>query len=400
MDLRSDLPFWLVKNGLLRCYPPLQNDEVCDVAVIGGGITGALVAHRLCMAGLSVVVVDRREIAQGSTSASTALLQYEIDAHMIDLSRKFGEEAAARSYQLCSDAIDRLEEIIAPLDDDCNFARQSSLYVASTSRDVKTLQEECELRARHGFSVRWCSPAEIQEEFGFEAFGGILSTQAAVVDPFRLTHRLLSDGQERGLRVYDRTTIKDWKSENRHVELTTDQGAVIRAKSMIFACGYEAQSYLREKIVTLKSTYALVTGPDQPQAWKQPVMLWESARPYLYLRRTSDGRILAGGEDDPFRSPARRDASLANKEQRLIKRMESLFPDFKFESEYAWAGTFGETKDGLAYIGPSPEIENAFFALGFGGNGITFSVVAAEILCDLVQGRQNADAELFRFGRK
>ena len=399
MDLRSDLPFWLVKNGLLRCYPPLEADQDCDVAIIGGGITGALVAHQLCLAGMSVIVVDRREIAQGSTSASTALLQYEIDSHLIDLSRQFGEAAAVRSYQLCSDAIDRLADITSNLDDDCGFGRQASLYVASRSRDCKTLQAECELRARHGFDVRWCTPPEIQDEFGFEALGGILSAKGAVVDPFRLTHRLLEAGLKRNLRVYDRTTINEWKSTPDQVELTTDRGAVIRAKSMIFACGYEAQNYLREKIVTLKSTYALVTGSDQPQVWKQPAMIWESARPYLYLRRTPDGRILAGGEDDSFRSPLRRDASLARKEQRLIARLRTLFPDFKLDSEYAWAGTFGETKDGLAYIGPSPEIENAFFALGFGGNGVTFSVIAADILCDLVQGRPNEDANLFRFGR-
>lgn len=399
MDLKSDLPFWPVKNGLLRCYPPLKSDEECDVAILGGGITGALVAHRLTQEGLSVVLVDRREIAQGSTSASTALLQYEVDTHLTDLAEMIGKDAAVRAYRLCSNAIDQLAEIVSGLDDACDFERQPSLYLASQPKDIPALQAECELRARHDFPVRWRSTFDIRNEFGFEAQGGILSQQAAAVDPFRLTHRLLEAGQNRGLRVYDRTTVLAWKSTGTGVELTTDRDAIIRAKVMVFANGYEAQTALREKIVTLKSTYALITEPDQPQIWKQPCLIWESARPYLYLRRTVEGRILAGGEDDPFRSPARRDAQLDLKKNRLLERLKSLFPDFPLESEYAWAGTFGETKDGLAYIGPSPEITNAHFALGFGGNGITYSVIAAEILSDLIQGRPNEDAQLFRFGR-
>ena len=69
------------------------------------------------------------------------------------------------------------------------------------------------------------------------------------------------------------------------------------------------------------------------------------------------------------------------------------------EIAYAWAGTFGTTDDGLAYIGPSPEWTNAYFALGYGGNGITMSLIAAEMIVDHYLGRANADAKLFRFDR-
>ena len=77
MDLTSDHPFWFVRNGLLQTYPPLGRDESCDVAVVGAGITGALIAHRLTQIGLAVVVVDGRDVCLGSTSASTALPQRE-----------------------------------------------------------------------------------------------------------------------------------------------------------------------------------------------------------------------------------------------------------------------------------------------------------------------------------
>ena len=88
MDLKSGYPFWAVKNGLMHAFPPLQADLRCDVAIIGGGITGALIADELAAHGHDVAVVDQRDIGWGSTSASTALLQYEIDTHMVDLAKR------------------------------------------------------------------------------------------------------------------------------------------------------------------------------------------------------------------------------------------------------------------------------------------------------------------------
>jgi glycine/D-amino acid oxidase-like deaminating enzyme len=128
-------------------------------------------------------------------------------------------------------------------------------------------------------------------------------------------------------------------------------------------------------------------------------MMWETARPYLYLRATSDGRAMIGGEDTSFKNAALRDALIGSKSEVLLRRFHELFPDINTEIAFAWAGTFGATRDGLAYIGAAPENPCAFYALGFGGNGLTFSVIAAEIIRDACLGRDNVNASLFRFER-
>jgi len=84
VDLKSGYPYWAVKNGLMHAFPPLQADASCEVAVIGGGISGALIADELSRHGHEVLVIEQRDVAWGSTSASTALLQYEIDTHLVD----------------------------------------------------------------------------------------------------------------------------------------------------------------------------------------------------------------------------------------------------------------------------------------------------------------------------
>lgn len=75
VNLTSDHPYWFMKSGLLHTYPFLDHDVCCDVAVVGAGITGAMVAHRLSGDGNSVIVIDGRDVCRGSTAASTALLQ-------------------------------------------------------------------------------------------------------------------------------------------------------------------------------------------------------------------------------------------------------------------------------------------------------------------------------------
>ena len=91
---------------------------------------------------------------------------------------------------------------------------------------------------------------------------------------------------------------------------------------------------------------------------------------------------------------------IGKKVAELRKAYQRFYPHGPaIEVAYAWAGTFGETKDGLAYIGEPPEVPNAYFALGYGGNGITYSMIAAGIIADLCLGRENPDAQIFRFGR-
>ena len=88
MDLKSGYPWWAVRNGLIQAFPPLEKDLRCDVLVVGGGITGALIADELSHHGHDVAVIEQRDIGWGSTAASTALLQYEIDTHLLELAER------------------------------------------------------------------------------------------------------------------------------------------------------------------------------------------------------------------------------------------------------------------------------------------------------------------------
>ncbi|HET6543963.1 MAG TPA: FAD-dependent oxidoreductase, partial [Chryseolinea sp.] len=94
MKLRSSEAYWLLKNGIINSYPSLRENLTCDVLIIGGGITGSLIAFQLSGEGYKVVLIDKRDVSLGSTCATTALLQYEIDEPLYRLINKVGEQAA------------------------------------------------------------------------------------------------------------------------------------------------------------------------------------------------------------------------------------------------------------------------------------------------------------------
>jgi glycine/D-amino acid oxidase-like deaminating enzyme len=400
VDLKSLEPFSAVNNGLLTTFPSIERDERCDVAVIGAGITGALIADALTSDGLNVVVLDKREASHGSTCASTGLLQYEIDLSLSELIERHGEQHAVRAYRLCAEAITRIESLVSELDDHCEFQRRPSCYIASRPKDVPALREEAALRQRHGFDVRFLEESEVAERFRFSAAGAIWSTLGGEIDAYRLTYRLLSQSVRNGGRVHDRTEVTKFEPIADGWRLETDRGRTITAAKLIFATGYEVDMLPRKRLVKLNSTFVAISQPlDSFPGWPGRCLVWESARPYFYARTTHEGRILIGGEDEKFRNAAARDALVDRKARRLQERFTKLFPDIPFESEYAWAGTFAETTDGLAYIGSIEEFPNAWFALGYGGNGITYSVIAADLLRDFVCGRPNPDAAIFAFDR-
>jgi glycine/D-amino acid oxidase-like deaminating enzyme len=174
----------------------------------------------------------------------------------------------------------------------------------------------------------------------------------------------------------------------------------IKARKLVIACGYESGAYIPKKVETIRSTYAIVSEPFQsPPLWHRNALIWETASPYLYLRTTKDNRVLIGGKDDDFSDARMRDKALPGKARALEAAFSKLFPAIDFKTDFKWAGAFASTKDGLPYIGCLPGRPHTYFALGFGGNGITFSVLAAQIIRNLITGKKDEDAGLFGFDR-
>ena len=400
MRLRTFESFWLLKNGLLYTYPSVQKNIKTEILVFGGGITGALISHALIENGYEVTLIDKRDIGQGSTSATTSMLQYEIDEKLVDLSKKIGSVGAEMCYKAGINAIHKLEKLIKQNNIECGFMKKKSLYVAHNNGSVKKLKEEFKARNELNLGVEWLSATEIKKRYKLVSFGGILSNVAASIDAYKLTHELIAYNVKRGMNVYDQTTIESINVDNKFPLIKTDTGHTISCKKVIFCNGFESTKLIKEKIADLIYTYAIVSEQSItiPKGLND-LLIWNTANPYLYLRTTDDGRLLVGGEDDVFKDTILQQEIKEKKSKVLQKKIKKLIPTINFIEDISWGGVFGTTKDGLPYIGESPEYKNCLWCLGFGGNGITFSIQGMDIIVEMLNNKSNSLSKYYRFGR-
>lgn len=400
MQLTSGHPFWPAKNGFIRVYEPIIQSTTCDVVIVGGGITGALLASALVDAGYDTVLLDCRNCAHGSTAATTALIQYEIDTHLVDLTKRYGANVASTAYRACRAAIDKLQKICQSVEAG-DFESKRSFYLASRQADVKPLCDEYEARLGLQLEVEWMNESDLKSCFDFSAKAAILSRVAATVDAYALTHALLHRATTRGAKVYARTNVRSVTEKEQGVEIATDRGPRVNARWAVVSAGYQSLDLLHSKPrVSLHNTFAFATEPiPEFVGWPPDSILWESSRPYFYARTTTDGRAILGGADIPFKSDLIREQLAPKQQAKLEQRWKELFPRIPLEVAMTWSGTFAETPDGLPYIGFPVDQPKTFFSLCYGGNGIVYSVIAAEMLIAALQGQDHECTNIFRFDR-
>ena len=390
-----------MRNGIGDASAKLNESIECDVAIIGAGITSALVTDALIATGKRIVVLDSRDIAQGSTSASTALLQYEIDTHLIDLTRVLGADRAMRAYLACAASFELLEARFPDLLPMAGYERRASLYLASDDKSVPTLRAELAARLRIGLSCEWLDGGELRRRFGCQRPGGILSALGAQVDPFRLARGLFAANVRHGVRLFARTKVTQIEEQGPALRLWTAGGHAVTASQVVVCAGYESLDFLADGFADVNNTFALVTEPlaRNDRIATLPLM-WESDRPYLYLRTTPDGRLLIGGADVPFKNSIARDLLLPRQVGKLASQYQNLFGKDLPPVAYAWAGSFAETRDGLPLIGRVPGMSPRLqFALCYGGNGITYSVQAADMIRAGLEGQAHDLDDIFGFER-
>lgn len=313
MNLKSGLPFWLIKSGLPFDYPKLNEHLDTDVLILGGGISGGLAGYHLTNAGVKCTIVDSREIGMGSTCASTSLLQYELDIPLCKLNDIIGLDDAVRTYQLCAKAIGKLKIIANEIGLD-DFENKKSLFFADNKKHVQLIKDEYRIRKENNFNVEFLENAEIKKEYNFSSPAAILSDTAAETNAYKFTHLLHQSIIKKGNDVFERTTVEKIEHSDKGIAVTTTDGKIIKAKKTIYATGYEAVNQVGKKIAKLYSTYAVASKKlDDVSWWNKDILYWNSADPYLYMRTVNNDRIIIGGRDEPFYDPAKRDKLLEKK---------------------------------------------------------------------------------------
>jgi glycine/D-amino acid oxidase-like deaminating enzyme len=395
-DLRTGRSVWERRRAGGIPHARLGRDIEADVLVIGAGITGAMVADALADAGMRVVVVDRRGPAKGSTTASTALVQYEIDTPLSVLTRKIGKADAVRAWRRSRLAIEalsaRLGELGVP-----DTVRRDGLYLAGNTLDAEGLEREHDARRAAGLPGRLLGRRELRERFGIARQAALMGYGNLAIDPREATLAMLRAAVKNGARLLCPVDIADIKARRGGVTAIAASGRRIEARHVVLATGYEFPKDVPQRGHKIVSTWAIATRPQPRRLWPEQCLIWEASEPYLYLRTTPDGRVICGGEDEDFSDEEKRDALLPRKTKTLERKLAKMFPDLDPRADYAWTGSFGQSDTGLPTIGAVPGMPHCMVALGYGGNGTTYSRIAADIIAGALTGKPDVDADLYDF---
>ena len=396
-NLRTGQPVWEIYPAPRVPHRKLTRNISTDVLIIGAGITGAMIGEALAGTGLEIVIVDYRPPTKGATTASTALIQYEIDTPLIELSKKIGRIDAVRAWRRSRLAVTSLSGHLRTLG--IEMQMRDALYLAGNKLSGASLRREAQARIEAGFETFILNRKELKARFGIARESALFGYDNVAADPRAMTATLLKTAVRKGARIYSPAKIAGVEPRKSFVAAKTDSGRTIRAKTLIFATGYELPKGVPAKGHKITSTWAIATRPQKSKLWPEQCLIWEASDPYLYMRTSADGRVICGGEDEDFSDEAHRDALLDRKAAILARKLKKLFPALDTRPQFAWTASFGESTTSLPSIGRVPGMGHCWAALGYGGNGITYSRIAADVIRAELTGDGDPDADLYRFGR-
>ncbi|CAN5213483.1 FAD-binding oxidoreductase [soil metagenome] len=398
-DLRGGYTLWEASNGASPHNGVLQENIKTDVVIVGAGITGSFIAEKLSEHGRSVVVVDRNRPQMASTAASTALLLWEIDKPLREVALSLGTERAIEVYRASFSAVQGIRKLVRDLGLDCDCVARPSLYLAGTEMGPSELADEHRIRETAGFSGSLLDAREVGHGFGFTRPAALFYEGAAEVDPVALARGLMKVAVSRGTRLFSPADVVGYDTGSAGVTVTLGDGHEIGARTLILANGYDMPDFVPADAHSIVSTWVVATAPAPALSWPGDAVVWEASDPYLYLRRTAGARFIIGGEDEELTDADQRDGKIMAKMAAILKKQRDLWPCFEGPAQFAWAGFFGTTDDGLPLIGPVPGHPNTYAAFGYGGNGITFSAIAADLIANALGGRSNPLFESFAIDR-
>ena len=344
----------------------LDGDIKTDVLIIGGGLAGLLCAHQLHQAGVPYVLAEADTICSGITKNTTAKLTVQHGLIYHKLIARFGVERARGYLAAQEEALGRYRTLCRHLD--CDYEEQDSYVYARDN--LRNIERELDALHRLGFPGEFAS----QLPLPFAVAGGVKFPRQAQFHPLKFAAAI-----SQGLHVYEHTMVKELigrtaitnhgRIHAKHIVVTTHFPFLNRHGSYFIKL-YQHRSYV----------LALEHAPNLNGMYVDQTQTGLSFRNYGSMLLVGGGGHRTGKPGGNWRE--------------LRQFVKEYYPEST--EKYHWAAQDCMSLDNLPYIGPYwSNTSDVYVATGFNKWGMTNSMVAATLLCDLVQGKQNPYAEVF-----
>ena len=358
------MPSIWVKDCQLPTFGELTGEITADVAVLGGGMAGLLIANRLKEQGLKVVVLEAARIASGVTQNTTAKITSQHHLMYDKLIQDFGEEKARSYAQANQAAVKEYKRLITSKGIDCDYTE--AIAAIYTTGDTDELEQEAEAAASLGLPARFGSI----DELPFATNGAVIFDHQARFHPLKFLAALVPQ-----LEIYENTRALGVDEQGVH----TPNG-LVKAKDVVVATHYpfiDIPGYYFLRMQQSRSYVIALEG-----AGKLEGMYIDADQTGYSLRSHQDYLILGGGGHKTG------DNRLGGQYRRLEEQAARWFPGAKVVAR--WSAQDCMPIDGVPYIGQySTKTPHMYVATGFVKWGMTNSMVAAMLLTDLICDRRN-----------
>lgn len=401
--------YWTNQTSPIRQYPWLASDERCEVLVLGGGLTGALLGYRFAGDGNDVCVVSRLPVGYGATAFGSGILEYDGNLSLVQLGKSIGRQAAVEYLERCRDALDSIEALCEELSADAGFQRRDILSYTSDGNHGDFFHTEYLVRRHNGFEIEYLDRAATRDHYSFPVEDGILSAgMGAELDPYRFTQALMDRAsREYGLRCYENTEAVSIDLSNGKVTVRTSTGRTVHADRLVLATGLGQNDYLK-LLSGRRTVYTVVTEPvDHFIGYESRILLRNDEGSGFHVRTTPDNRLMITGSDSLFSGADRRLLKLAGggrlealRYERLTEKLRRMFCGIdRITPAYCSAGSYGCTADLLPVIGETEDYRGVYFCLDSGPENALTAEIAADLLMRRYHG-EPAGTKLFSPSRK
>ena len=384
-------------------HPRLRGEHTADVVIVGGGLTGCATAFACASAGLRPLVIEGDRLGSGSAGRSAGLLLPDPGVSFRDIVSAHGLRAARKVFEGYRKAASDGAATLRRLNIRCDLLPCDDVLVAIREGE-KPLQRERDAREAAGLDAPAMTAQSARKALALDVAAAIKLGSGVSFDPYRACLGLASAARSRRATFFERSPVKKIRVGSKQVEIIVD-GGVVQAETVIVTTGVATAEFkpLRRHFKR-RETYLVLTEPLPAAMRKQlsaeKVTIRDMASPRHRLRRTKDGRLLIAGADRDESLARQLDATRVQRTGQLMYELLMMYPVISgLQPAYGWEMVYGETGDGLMYIGPHRNYPRHLFALGSSGDTLAGAFLAARILARAARGELDKADEVFGWTR-
>ena len=384
-------------------FPRYRGDRSADVVIIGGGLTGCTAAYACALAGLDTVLLERERIGRGQTGRSAGWLISDPGPSFREVAAAHGLRAARRVFEIWRRGALDGAALLRRLGVNCYLAPREQLFVAD-GNDERVLRREFDARRDAGLDVAWLNRKQIQTRMKLDAAGGMKLRDGFMLDPYRACLGVVAEAVRRGAECFERSAVTKVRFTRKFADVVVG-GSTIRTRKVIVATGTATAEFKslqrhldrRESYIVLTET---VPAAVRRQLGDSSVVLGDVHAPPHYIGWTRDDRLIVAGGDQKETPIRTRPAVLVQRTGQLMYEVLKKYPAISgLQPEYGWESVYGQTADGLMYIGAHRNYPHHFFALGGSAVSVTGAFVASRILARAIHDAEDKADEVFSWTR-